>query len=111
MKVPGRIQKMELHGKEVLVVEQQFEINREGWNEYKLLDGGIIRLKTSVHRIYRVVDEDGMQQFDDQGQPVSVVRHRFEGVITTVAIDRPHLTAEQLSGFGKSLGQCRRRNL
>ena len=43
-----RIVKLKLVDGEVNGVEQDFEISREEWNEYKLLDGGVIRMKTSV---------------------------------------------------------------
>ena len=58
MKVPGKIQPIKAGNQDFLAVEQQFEIGREDWNEYKLLDGGVVRLKTTVQRIFRVVDEE-----------------------------------------------------
>ena len=54
-----RIVKIMAGNQEVNAIEMDFEIGREEWNEYKLLDGGIVRLKTTVNRIYQVVDEQG----------------------------------------------------
>ncbi len=51
---------------------------REDWNEYKLLDGGRVRIKTTGARIFRVVDENGNQQYNDQGEPELVVRHKSD---------------------------------
>ena len=51
--------KMTINGKLCKVQGVDFEIGREEWNEYKLLDGGVIRVKLVVTRIYQVLDEDG----------------------------------------------------
>ena len=83
MKIPGQIQKVKLGDREVLAIEQQFEIGREDWNEYKLLDGGTVRLKTSVHRIFRIVDEESNQIYNDQDEPQIIVRHRAD-VVTSL---------------------------
>ncbi len=78
MKVSGTPRRITLGDREVLAIEQQFEIGREDWNEYKLLDGGRVRIKTTVARIFRVVDENGNQQYNDQGEPELVVRHKSD---------------------------------
>jgi len=71
-------------GSNVLDVdEQDFEIAREEWNEYKLLDGGTVRVKTTVARIFRVVDADGKPKRSPEGDPEIVVRHNTQ----IVAID------------------------
>jgi hypothetical protein len=56
-------------------IEQTFETAREDWNEYVLADGGRVRLKTVVQRIYRVVDDEGKPQHDEAGDPQLIVRH------------------------------------
>jgi hypothetical protein len=38
----------------VSVSEEDFTIEKEDWNEYRLLDGGTIKVKTTVQRIFRV---------------------------------------------------------
>jgi hypothetical protein len=80
MPVPGRIQKIKAGDQEHNAVEQQFEISREGWNEYKLLDGGTVRLKTTVQKIYRIVDADGNQLYNQEGEMHLLVRHKADVV-------------------------------
>lgn len=46
--------KIQFEGKTVDATELDFEIGREDWAEYKLLDGGIIRVKLTVARIFRL---------------------------------------------------------
>ena len=78
-----RITRIKVGDQEVNAVEQQFDIGREEWNEYKLLDGGTVRLKTTVQRIYLLVDEEGNQLYSDEGEAQAVVRHRSD-VVTVV---------------------------
>ena len=72
------IVKIKVGNEEVDAIEQQFNIQREEWNEYKLFDGGLVRLKTSIQRIFRVVDSDGNPTHNAQGDPNIVVRHRSD---------------------------------
>lgn len=63
-------------GESVPAIEVTYETLKEDWNEYALTDGGRLKLKTVVHRIFRVVDEDGATVFDPiTGDPRLVVRH------------------------------------
>ncbi len=48
-----------LNGETVEAVEMDFDISKEDWSEYKLLDGGIIRVKTTVTRIFKVSGGSG----------------------------------------------------
>jgi len=57
------------------VSEEDFEIVSENWNEYKLLDGGTVRLKTTVQRIFKVLDAAGNPKTDPDGDPEFLVRH------------------------------------
>lgn len=82
MKVSGTPRPLKVGDEEVLGIEQQFEIGTEPWNEYKLLDGGTIRIKTTMARVYRIVDKDGIQQYTAQGDPAVLVRHRQDIVAT-----------------------------
>ena len=75
-----RIVKIGVHGQEVEAMEMDFEIGREEWNEYKLLDGGTIRVKTTVSRIYRLVDSEGAPKYDADGNPSFVVMHKSDVV-------------------------------
>ena len=64
--------------REVNAREEDFEIVREDWNEYRLLDGGSVRVKTTVARIFRVLDEEGRPVYDQDGDPQVVVRHNTQ---------------------------------
>ena len=64
--------------REVNAREEDFEIVREDWNEYRLLDGGSVRVKTTVARIFRVLDDDGRPIYDQDGDPQVVVRHNTQ---------------------------------
>jgi hypothetical protein len=64
------------------VSDEDFEIVKESWNEYKLLDGGTVRVKTSVHRIFRLLDADGKPKRTAEGDPEVLVRHQAEVVAT-----------------------------
>ncbi len=66
--------------KDLKAIEQQFEIKREDWNEYTLLDGGKVRVKTTVGRIFRVLDESGKPAVTPQGDPNVIVRHQTQVV-------------------------------
>ncbi|HEY8768420.1 MAG TPA: hypothetical protein VIP09_14355 [Dehalococcoidia bacterium] len=62
--------------------EEDFEIVKEDWNEYKLLDGGSVRVKTTIARIFRVLDERGNPAVTDDGDPSVVVRHNVQIIST-----------------------------
>jgi hypothetical protein len=75
--------KITIDGKEVSVREEDFEIAKEDWAEYKLLDGGTVRVKTTVTRIYRLLDEQGQPAFHPDGQPQTWVS------TTTLVVAKP----------------------
>ena len=79
----ARIEKVKAGDQEVSAIEQDFEIGREEWNEYRLLDGGVVRVKTTVNRIYRVVDEQGNSRYNDDGSPMMIVSHKSDVVSRT----------------------------
>ena len=66
--------------REVNVREEDFSIVTEEWNEYKLLDGGKIRVKTTVGKILRMLDEDDNPVYDKEGDPSFVVKHSTQVV-------------------------------
>ena len=74
----SRIVKIMAGSQEVNAIEVDFEIGREEWSDYKLLDGGTVRLKTTVNRIYRVVDEQGNPRYNPDGSPFLVVAHKSD---------------------------------
>ena len=76
----ARIVKLKTPQGEVSAIEQQWEIGKEEWNEYKLLDGGVVRLRTTVQKIYRVLDADGKPAYTSEGDPSFMVRHNTQVV-------------------------------
>lgn len=76
----GRRTQIRVEGNLLDVMEQDFEIAREEWNEYKLLDGGVIRVKTTVQRIFRVLDDQGKPKNTATGDPEVIVRHNTQVV-------------------------------
>ena len=76
-----RFVKLRLGDAEVNGIEQDFEIGREEWNEYKLLDGGVIRMKTSVQQIFKIVDDDGRPVYNAQGAHQMLIRHKSDVVV------------------------------
>ena len=74
------IMKIRVGDEDLNAIEVQFEIAHEEWNEYKLLDGGKIRLKTSPLKVYRVVDDDGNTVRTADGDPRMMVRHNTQVV-------------------------------
>jgi hypothetical protein len=76
MAAMARIVRVKLgDGRDVSAIEVPFEIRREDWNEYELADGGRVRVKNVVHKILRVVDDDGKQVYDANGDPVMIARN------------------------------------
>ena len=63
-------------------MERDFEIEREQWSVYRLLDGGTVRVKTSVQKIYQVVDAEGTPIHDRTGLPVYAASHKSEVVFS-----------------------------
>ena len=75
-----RIIKINVGNQERNAIEADFEIVGEHWNEYRLLDGGRIRMKTSALRIFRLVDDQGNPTSNREGDPEFVVRHNTQVV-------------------------------
>ena len=48
-----------VNGKPTKAIERDFTIREENWSAYDLLDGGLIRLKTTALKILQVVDDEG----------------------------------------------------
>ena len=77
-------------GNEIQAAEVSFEVVREDWNEYAL-DGGIrVRVKASVAKIGRQVDEDGNYTVNDYGEPAVLVRYALEVVTGRSSDDGSH---------------------
>ena len=74
------IQKFRMGDQDVDAIEVGFEIKKEDWNEYELTDGGFVRVKTTVTRVYRVIDEQGNPRFNSDGSPMLGVNHKTDVV-------------------------------
>jgi hypothetical protein len=72
----GKIVKLKIeNGQTVDAIEVDFVPKSENWAEYDLADGGRVRVKTVVQRIFRIVDDEGRPTRTDDGDPAVVVRH------------------------------------
>ena len=65
---------------EVDAYEFAYETIKEDWNQYRLPDGRLVRVKVFVSRIAQVVDKDGKERFNTDGSPFLVVSNRVEVV-------------------------------
>ena len=61
--------KMNFQGKDVDATEVRFQTIREEWNEYQLMDGTVLKMKTVVGEVFRVED-----MYDNEGNPVYQVK-------------------------------------
>lgn len=77
------VKRLKVGDKEVSVREADFEIVREDWNEYRLLDGGSVRVKTTVARLFHVLDDDGNVRYNAEGDPEFMVKHSTQVVSST----------------------------
>ncbi len=69
-----------VEGQPVKAMEMDFNIKVESWNEYTLLDGGTIRLKTSVQKIFWLLGPNGEKTYNPEGEPALAVRHKSDVV-------------------------------
>ena len=76
----SRTIKVRFGNQEVDAREMDFAIGREDWSEYKLLDGGTVRVKTTVTRIFVAVDDAGNPLLNEDGTPLIAVNHKTDVV-------------------------------
>ncbi|MDV2503878.1 MAG: hypothetical protein RX318_07985 [bacterium] len=70
-------------GEETLrVTEMEFKILKEEWNEYRLENGTLVRMKNVVGKIFHVVDENDDLLMMPDGDPFLMVRSRNQVVST-----------------------------
>jgi hypothetical protein len=74
--------RIKINDREYEAREEEFEIFKEEWNEYRLLSGGRVRLKTSAQKIFQVLGDDGKPLRTPDGEPVMYVRHGTQVVAT-----------------------------
>ena len=60
--------------------ELTYETIKEEWNQYRLPNGRLVRVKVLVSRIAQVVDADGNEQFNPDGSPFLILSNRVEVV-------------------------------
>ena len=61
--------KVNFQGKDVDATEVEFQIRKEDWNEYQLLDGTVLKMKLVVSTVLRV---DG--EYDNEGNPAYYIK-------------------------------------
>ena len=70
--------KVKVGDKEVEAQEVQFTVISEQWNEYAALDGGRVRAKLVVQRVFRPLDSLGKPRVTPEGDPEFIVRWNVE---------------------------------
>jgi hypothetical protein len=70
-----------VNGDEVEVIDLDFKIRTEEWNEYDLADGGRIRVKLSVNRVMQVLDPEGKPARTPDGERFVVVQSTNQMVV------------------------------
>ena len=65
---------------EIDAYELEYETVKEDWNQYKLPDGRLVRVKVLVSRLCQAVDADGKDLLNPDGSPMIVASNRVEVV-------------------------------
>ncbi len=73
--------KFAINDREMDGVEIDFDPIREGWNEYELRDGGRVRMRLTVQRIFQIVDENGQPVRDNAGERLLAVQSQNQLVV------------------------------
>ncbi len=76
----AKIVKVRTGDQEHDAIEMQFETGVEHWNEYRLMDGGVVRVRTTAQKIFRIVDSEGNPEVTPEGDPHIMVRHSTQVV-------------------------------
>lgn len=76
-----KISMIPFQGKEERAVEVGFEVTREGWSEYQIADGSVVKLKHVVSRIFKLLDPK-----KDDGSPWYVLEGT--AILTTIPKER-----------------------
>jgi hypothetical protein len=58
-----------LDGKDIRGFEIEFETDKEPWSDYHLIDGTKLRVKHTMLKTFRLVDENNKPSFDENGDP------------------------------------------
>lgn len=73
-----KIRKQTIGGQIRNAQEESFDTTREDWNTYELESGTKVRVKLSVQKIFRLVDDQGNPLFSADGDPEIAVRHQVQ---------------------------------
>jgi hypothetical protein len=68
-------------GKEMDGVEVAFEPTKEPWSEYELADGGRVRIRPSVQRIFQLLNDDGKPARGPDGSRLLAIQSKNELVV------------------------------
>lgn len=79
----ANVRQMDVGGVMRDVIEVPFEIVKEPWAEYEMLDGGRLRVRHILQRLFVVVDDDGKPAMNDDGDPLVLVRAMPVAVVAT----------------------------
>lgn len=75
-----------IDGKDVCATEERFTTVKEEPNVYRLDSGVLVRVKTSVAKIGRQVDDEGTFKTNQYGDPAVLVRYAVE-IVTSMEAD------------------------
>ena len=67
--------------KEMDGIEVAFDPVKEPWSEYELTDGGRVRIRPSVQRIFQLLEEDGKPARAPDGARLLVIQSKNELVV------------------------------
>ena len=78
----AEIREIEIDGVKHRAVELPYEIDREDWAEYKFADGDRARVKTTVIRMFQVIDGDNKPVRRPNGDRAIIVEHETTAVFS-----------------------------
>lgn len=71
---------LEIRGQTRKAREESFDATREDWNTYVLESGTEVRVKITVLKIFRLLDDEGRPVYSEDGDPDVVARHQVQVV-------------------------------
>jgi len=74
-----KLRKINVPGRgELTVRDVEFDVIREEWSEYKLKDGGTVRIRATALTISRLVDAQGKPTNNPDGTPAILVNQQLQ---------------------------------
>jgi hypothetical protein len=67
--------------KEMDGIEISFDPVKEPWSEYDLADGGRVRMRTNVQRIFQLLDDDGKPANSPDGSRMLAIESKNDMVV------------------------------